>query len=168
MVAAKKASAEEWADYLALYRKLSEQLAREAWFANGWETRFDYLDRNNPRGVWLQLVRKNWFDGAIHLETWINNSVLQSGTTPVVLHIETSIPNHGISRNDFSKRFLEQAGDTVQSWPGYTVKPNYAMEPISTRVPFTKETLVAALKAEFTRLQQLGDIIDQTIEAVKR
>jgi hypothetical protein len=42
------------------------------------------------------------------------------------------------------------------------------MEPISTRVPFSKETLVAALKAEFSRLQQLGDVIDATIDAVKR
>jgi hypothetical protein len=42
------------------------------------------------------------------------------------------------------------------------------MEPFNTRVPFTKETLVPALAAELTKLQQLGDAIDQTIEAVKR
>jgi hypothetical protein len=167
-MAAKKASAEEWAEYLALYQQLRDQLAREPWFADGWETRFDYLNRENPRGVWLQLVRKTWFDGAIHLETWINNSLLQSQEIPVVLHVETSIPKHGISRNDFTKRFLEQVGDQIASWPGYTVKPNYAMEPFNTRVRFTKETLVPVLKAEFSRLQQLGDTIDATIEAVRR
>jgi hypothetical protein len=167
-VVAKKATPEEWAEYLTLYQSLAEQLAREPWFAAGWETRFDYLNPESPRGVWLQLVRKHWFDGAIHLETWIGNPALQSGQTPVVLHVETSIPNHGLSRNDFSKRLLEQVGEQVESWPGYTVKPNYAMEPFNVRVPFTKETLVPALKAAFSRLQQLGDVIDQTIEAVKR
>jgi hypothetical protein len=34
-----KPSAEEWAEYLALYKELSERLAREPWFGEGWETR---------------------------------------------------------------------------------------------------------------------------------
>jgi hypothetical protein len=42
------------------------------------------------------------------------------------------------------------------------------MEPISTRLPFTRETLAAALKAEFARLQPLGSVIDETIEEVRR
>src|SRR6266581_2636231 len=109
-MAARKASAEEWAEYLALYQQLSEQLARQPWFAGGWETRFDYLNRDNPRGVWLQLVRQKWFDGAIHLETWINNTVLQNEAAPVVLHVETSMAKHGLSRNDFSRLFLERSG----------------------------------------------------------
>ena len=91
-MAPRKAGPEEWKAYLAIYQELSERLARQPWFSDGWETRFDYLNREDPRGVWLQLVRKNWFDGALHLETWINNSVLQNGSTPLVLHVETSIP----------------------------------------------------------------------------
>jgi hypothetical protein len=102
------------------------------------------------------------------LETWLNNSTLQSGTTPLVLHVETSIPKHGISRNDFSRRLLEKRGDVIQSWEGYQIKPNYAMEPFSTRIPFTRETLVPALASELARLQQLGDVIDETIAEVKR
>ncbi len=167
-MAARKASAEEWAEYLALYQQLSEQLARQSWFAGRWETRFDYLNRDNPRGVWLQLVRQKWFDGAIHLETWINNTVLQNEAAPVVLHVETSMAKHGLSRNDFSRLFLERSGDLIQSWNGYTLKPHYAMEPFSTRVPFTRETLVSALQAELSRLHQLGTVIDQTIDDVKR
>ena len=164
----RNAGPEEWQEYLAIYQELSDQLARQPWFTEGWETRFDYLNQENPRGVWLQLVRKNWFDGALHLETWINNSVLQNGTTPVVLHVETSIPKHGISRNDFSKRFLERSGELIQSWDSYQIKPNYAMEPFSTRLPFTKESLAAGLETEFTRLQSLGEVIDETIEEVRR
>ena len=75
---------------------------------------------------------------------------------------------HGISRNDFSRLFLERSGDLIQSWNGYTIKPSYAMEPFNTRVPFTKATLVPALESEFARLQQLGSVIDETIDAVKR
>ncbi len=167
-MATRKASAEEWAEYLALYQTLSDRLARQEWFAGGWETRFDYLNRESPRGVWLQLVRQNWFDGAIHLETWVNNSVLESKATPVVLHVETSMAKHGISRNDFTRLFLERSGALIQSWDGYLIKPHYAMEPFSTRLAFTKETLVPALESEFTRLQQLGTAIDETIDAVKR
>ena len=42
------------------------------------------------------------------------------------------------------------------------------MEPFSTRVPFTRETLVSALETELSRLHQLGTVIDQTIDDVKR
>jgi hypothetical protein len=167
-MAARKASPEEWQVYLAIYQEVSDRLARQPWFSDGWETRFNYLNRENPRGVWLQLIRKHWFDGALHLETWINNTVLQNGATPVVLHVETSIPRDGINRNDFSKRFLERSGELIQSWDGYEIKPNYAMEPFSTRLPFTKATLAAVLEAEFARLQQLGTVIDATIEEVRR
>jgi hypothetical protein len=167
-MATRKLSVEEWQVYLTIYQELSDQLARQPWFAGGWETRFNYLNRENPRGVWLQLVRQSWFDGAIHLETWINNSVLDSKTVPIVLHVETSIPKHGISRNEFSKLFLERSGDLIGSWPGYTVKPNYAMEPFNTRVPFTQETLSSVLENELSRVQQLGAVIDQTIQDVKR
>jgi hypothetical protein len=167
-MATRKASPEEWQEYLAVYQELSERLARQPWFAEGWETRFNYLNQENPRGVWLQLIRKHWFDGALHLETWVNNSVLEKGATPVVLHVETSIPRDGISRNDFSKRFLERSGALIESWEGYQIKPNYAMEPFSTRLPFAKETLATVLEAELTRLQQLGGVIDETIEAMRR
>ena len=84
-----------------------------------------------------------------------------------MLRVETSIPKHGLSRNDFTRAFLERCGDLIRSWPGYTVKPNYAMEPFSTRVRFTKETLAAVLEAEFRRLQHLGTAIDETIEEVR-
>jgi hypothetical protein len=84
-LAAKKLTGEEWEEYLALYGKLSEQLSREHWFADGWQTHFDYLNRENPRGVWLELVRTSWFDGAIHLETWVNNAVLERKHTPLVV-----------------------------------------------------------------------------------
>jgi hypothetical protein len=165
---AKKLSADEWAEYLALYNELSERLAREPWFAEGWETRFDYLDQENPRGVWLQLVRPNWFDGAIRLETWINNPVLERKTMPLVLHVETSIPKHGLSRNDFSRLFLERSGALIQSWPGYAIQPTYAMEPFNVGIPFTKETLVPALATEIDRVQQLGAVTDGSIEDAKR
>jgi hypothetical protein len=42
------------------------------------------------------------------------------------------------------------------------------VEPFNTRVPFTRETLVSVLEAELSRLQQLGAVIDQTIDDVKR
>jgi hypothetical protein len=165
---AKKLTAEEWGDYLALYEQVSQRLAKQDWFAPDWQTHYDYLNKENPSGVWFQLVRRNWFDAAIHLETALRNSNLESGTFALALHIETSKDKHGISRNDFSKRFLEQVGDRIESWNGYTIKPNYAMEPFKTELSFTRDTLAAVLTQELERLQTLGDIIDETIAAVRK
>src|SRR5579872_6051466 len=102
-MATKKATLQEWTDYLALYKELSDSLAQQPWFAEGWETRYDYLNRDDPGGVWLRLIKKHWFDGAVHLETWINNPILERRAIPIVLHIETSKEKHGLSRNEFSK-----------------------------------------------------------------
>ncbi len=164
----KKLSADEWKEYLALYGQVSKHLAGQPWFGRNWETYYDFLNKDNPSGVWFQLVRKNWFDAAIHLETWLRNSNLESGTFVLALHIETSKDKHGISRNDFSKRFLEQAGEQIQSWDGYTLKPNYAMEPFKVELSFTRDSLVEVLSRELERLQTLGDVVDETITAVKK
>jgi hypothetical protein len=161
-------SSQDWSEYLALFEQVGQRLSKKPWFADGWETRVDFLNRANPTGVWMQLVRKNWFDGAIHLETWVRKSVLERGTLTLALHIETSIPKHGLSRNDFTRLFLERCGDLIGTWPGYTVKPNYAMEPFSTQIPFTRETLVPNLEAELERVHELGPAIDAVIAAVKR
>jgi hypothetical protein len=85
-----------------------------------------------------------------------------------VLHVETSKERHGLSRNDFSKLFLERCGSEIQSWPGYTLKPNYAIEPFNVQLACTRESLVPVLEAELERLQQLGSVIDQTIQDVRK
>src|SRR5438105_12654627 len=164
----KSSQVQNWSEYLTLFQQLSERLSGKPWFGDGWETRLDYLNRANPTGAWMQLVRENWFDGAIHLETWVRKSVLERGTLTLALHVETSIPKHGLSRNDFTRLFLEQCGDPIRSWPGYTLKPNYAMDPFSAQIPFTRETLVPNLEAEFERVRQLGPAIDAVIAAVRR
>ncbi len=73
-----------------------------------------------------------------------------------------------MSRNDFSKLFLERCGSEIQSWPGYTLKPNYAIEPFNVQLACTRESLVPVLEAELERLQQLGSVIDQTIQDVRK
>jgi hypothetical protein len=165
---AKKLSAADWADYLALYQQLNDRLGAQTWFSQGnWQIHFDYLNKENPSGVWLQLVRKNWFDAALHIETWLRNAQVESCTLTVALHIETSKEKHGISRNDFSKRLLEKEGVRIAGWPGYQINPSYAMEPLKAQVAFTRESLVDVLERELTRLQTLGDTIDETIAAVR-
>jgi hypothetical protein len=165
-MAAKKLTKAEWEEYLAQFNVVCERLEAQAWFAEGgWQTVGDLLgDKENPRGVWMGLIKPHWFNGNLHIETWLNQSVLEAKALPVVLHVETSEARDGVNRNRFSKLFLERAQATVEGWDGWTVKPTYAQEPISTRAPFTKETLPEVLERELTHLQTLGAIIDQTID----
>ncbi len=167
-MASRKVGADAWAEYLALYKTLSDNLARKSWFTEDWQTVYDYLNRDNPGGVWFQLIKKHWFDGNIHIETWVNNPILERKAVPLVLHIETSKEKDGLSRNDFSKLFLARYGDQIQSWPGYALKPNYALEPFNVQLTFTSETLVSVLETELDRIQQLGPAIDQTIQEVRK
>lgn len=167
-MAMRKVGMDAWAEYLALFTQLSEKLSDKPWFREDWQTVVDYLNRENPSGVWFQLIKKHWFDGAIHIETAINNSALQRNTLSLVLHIETSKERHGLSRNDFSRLFLERCGSQIESWPGYSLKPNYAMEPFNVQLAFTGDTLVPIFERELERLQQLGSAIDKTIQDVRK
>jgi hypothetical protein len=99
-----------------------------------------------------------------------------------------------VSRGSGSRRSAgpekeDCAGDLIQSWKSYAIKPNYALEPFGVAIPFTKAGeprfregearrplggggpgpwLVSALATELARVQQLGPVIDQTIADTKR
>lgn len=167
-MAAKKAGPEEWALYPDLYMELSDRLREKPWFAEGWQTAYSYLNADNPGGVQFRLIKENWFDGAVHFETWVTNAHLERRSCPLVLHIETSKENDGLSRNDFTRVFLARHGAEIQSWPGYTIKPNYALEPFNVRLAFTMDTLVPVLEAELERLRRLVPAIDRTIEETRK
>jgi len=164
-MAAKKLKPEEWAAYLELYSEVNRRLRAQLWFADGWETKIDYLNPDKPRGVWMDLIRKDWFDGAIHLESWVNQGRLEIGTSPVALHFETVKDRHGVNRNALAAYLLERKGQEVREWEGYTVRSDYSQEPIRTTVACNRETLVENLEREFVRLHTLGAVIDEAIAA---
>ncbi|MCA1595135.1 MAG: hypothetical protein LC772_01735 [Chloroflexi bacterium] len=167
-MAAKKLKPEDWAAYLALYREVDGRLRVLPWFVDGWETKIDYLNPEKPRGAWMDLIRADWFDGAIHLETWVNQGRLEIGTSPVVLHFETVKDKHGVNRNGLAAYLLERKGTEIREWEGYTVRADYSQEPVRTTVPCSRETLVESLEREFTRLHTLGAVIDEAIAAQRK
>ena len=155
-------TAEEWIDYLRFYEELYARLQKKSWFHDGWRVQFRHVPAGN-RVIFI-LTKDAWCEGDIHFKTRLTNTDLQKGLVRVGLHVETSIPKHGINRIIFDNLLLERSGDIIQRWDGYVVKPTHYQKPFHTWIPFTRSTLVSGLEEEFSRVQQLGPIIDAAIQ----
>ena len=154
-----------WEEYLSLFQEAGQQLSQTQWFRESWEIHTGYMiNGETPRGVAFRLAKPEWFDGAIHLESWLSNADLKRGTVPVALHVETSHGKTGLNKNQFVKLLLEQSADLIRSWEGYAVKEKYAAEPLRRNVPFDKTNLVPQMVAEYNQLQQLERIINRIIK----
>ena len=155
-------SAEEWRHYAALYDELYARLREKSWFTEGWKVECRHVPAGNR--VIFVLTKYQWCEGAIHFKTRLTNSDLQKGLTRVGLHVETSIPKHGINRVLFCNILLEQSGAEIQKWEGYVIKPLHHQKPFYTWIPFTTDTLVSGLVAEFSRLHKLAQAIELAIK----
>ncbi len=161
----KLATEADWAPFVELFQVLDGKLKAASWFINGWTTNYRYVALGN-RVIFL-LYKEHWSNGAIHFKTRITNTDLDKEFIRVGLHVETSIPKQGINRVVFDKLLLEEGGDLLKSWDRYVIKPTHYQKPFHTWIPFTQETLVSSLESEFSRVQQLGSIIDKAIEGAR-
>ena len=158
-------TAEEWMDYVSSYEELSARLQKKSWFQSGWRVQFRYVPAGN-RVIFI-LTKDAWCEGAIHFKTRLTNTDLKKGLVRIGLHVETSIPKHGLNRITFDTLFLERSEAMIQKWDGYVVKRTHYQKPFHTWIPFTQSTLVAGLEEEFSRVQQLGPFIEEAIEGAK-
>jgi len=158
-------TAEDWTPYLNLLKELQVRLELSRWFADDWKVQCRHVEAGN-RVIFL-LTKDRWCHGAIHFKTRLTNTDLTKGLVRVGLHVETSILTHGINRVVFDRFLLQQCGELIVTWKGYVVKPTHYQKPFHTWIPFTEETLVSGLEAEFARVQQLAPAIDQAIQSAK-
>jgi len=157
---------EDWKPYLHLFEELLERIEKKPWYADGWKAQCRHIPVGNR--VIFTLSKDSWCGGAIYFKTRLTNADLEKGSLRIGLHVETSIPEHGINRIVFGKFLLDKSESLMQTWHGYIVKPAHHQKPLHTTIALSKSTLVSRLDEEFSRLQSLGPDIEQAIEAAKR
>jgi hypothetical protein len=150
--------AEGWRIFIEYYPvmlRVEAALAACEWFADGWAISI----RHFSGGIALQLYKTGWHNAAgrgIHLETWISIDGVADTSVPVVIHAEREVPG----RERFNRMFIERSREIMAKWSGYRISRNGTMEHCIIRVPLIRRMLVKRLTAEFTRLAEVGDIID--------
>ena len=85
---------------------------------------------------------------------------------PIAMHFEISYERSRIRRGKFHAYVLEHGKAILDALEGYTLSPK-SMQLLINRKPFTDETLVDVMVQEYNKLQALGAIIDDAIEAVQ-
>lgn len=150
--------AESWKifiEYYPLFKKLERALTSQPWFSDGWIIYTGHFSE----GIFLQLYKAEWHNHnqrGIHLETWVSIDGVRNGSVPVVLHVEREAPY----RKGLNHLLVERGTGLMTSWPGYSVSCTNVMERFIHRFPLSRNTLVKRLTEEFTRVQEIGDVID--------
>jgi hypothetical protein len=152
----------EWQSYLPQYQELKQRLEAADWFvANDWQYTI-VLDEASGI-ISSQLSKPSWYNqnrNGVHFDCWLGQKQLDEGAVPIALHAHQDFPNGP----KLCGLFIERSKDLVGQWQDFNLFPGNPFQPISTKVVFTKDTLVTELAAQFARIQQLGVIIDKAIE----
>jgi hypothetical protein len=146
--------------YLVILREVGERLAATEWYKDGWQ----FITTGLDGFATCQLFRPDWLiqpNRPIHFESFIGANQLNSGELPVALHAHPTFEQH----SRFAQLFLERAAHLLEQLPGYTLadstRPGFNL--VMTKLPFSAANLADVLVAEFTRLHQIGPLIDQSL-----
>ncbi|PTX95850.1 hypothetical protein DB345_08530 [Spartobacteria bacterium LR76] len=145
-------------EYMDMLRKLSCNLTSQPWFA---EAPWFVSKGIYARGISLQLAQIHWHNHegqGIHLETWIDADAVARKEVFLVMHVEPHVPN----RAAFNEKFWRLAQGKLQSWEGFQLNENNAMELWKKRVPLSKTA--TALTEEFNRVKDLAPEIDRALK----
>ena len=148
--------------YHGEFKEMAKRLKSQKWFTGKWKVSVGLNERSQP---YMTLLKSNWPDG-IHLESWITGADLERSTIPVAFHFEASREKTGIPRGKFYEYLLVHGREVIDQLDGYSLSPK-SFQLLVNRVPFDEGKLLEVMEFEYNRIQQLGSVIDDAIEAAR-
>lgn len=152
---------EQYPQVMAAYRKI----ARMDWFqAGGWVAFIGHY----THGIFMQLYKPHWYNQelqGIHFELALDAHCVASRTASIQLHIthKALLPD----REKFNAITIPKLKTVVEQWgPGYEFSETKLSERLNRNVPFTKSNFAQKVCAEFSQLCQLGEQIDEALDAL--
>lgn len=113
----------------------------------------------------LRVYQAHWFDGQVHIESWVTNADLERKSLPVAFHFEAPKEKTGIKRTAFNERLIESAGAQMNGWEGYKLSPK-SDQTFIRKIAFS-DRLLADMKAEYCRIAALAPLIDRAMAQAK-
>ncbi len=126
--------------------------------AKDWNFEAAMYGKPKIRGASVRMWKTLWPE-ALHFESWIGNADIERGSASLAFHIETSLAEFGVRRNEFNRELIEQGAELMDNWERWALSPK-SFQTGKRHVPFKKGRVVQALKPEFSRLRRLGKLID--------
>jgi hypothetical protein len=152
--------------YYSVLGKLKMRLQNEKAYTSDWDSRVFNFPEDVPTMAAFTLFKRNWLNdvsSGVHFESWFGNADIERQAFPIALHVEATKADTGLVRGVFTRHIVDQAGDKIASWDGYTVSPK-SYQLFIARLPFSKERLVDEMLAEFLKVMELHDLIDQAMQ----
>ena len=146
---------------------LVSMLKKEPWFKKeGWVVRSGDFPPNDPDCVSINIFKKHWFEGRIHIETYFGyrGTYLKKSYVTVHISYEPVITRTTINRIKISKPFSAKAIPIVKKWQGYTISAGkYGKQPFTFKLVAGPD-MVAIIHKEISRIcRELGGIMDEAI-----
>ena len=145
-------------EYSSAINKCRKELAAQKWFKGDWWINVDF----SARGYTFQLSRTSWHNHngqGIHFEFWIEENEHTSKTIPLVLHFEPETPNRKKLGDKFKKAMLNKESE----YSDYTINYGALCDKMQKKEKITKSGLHKIVVKEFSRLQELGPLIDKIL-----
>ncbi len=155
-----RASKARFQPYHEEFESLVNALKKLAW-TKDWNFKAMMCGKPKVHCASIRMWKKGWPED-IHFESWIGNADIERGSASLAFHIETSLADFGVRRNQFNEQLIEGGEDLMDSWEGFSLSPR-SFQTVKRHVPFEQGKVSQAIKPEFTRLQRLGKLIDKIL-----
>ena len=142
------------------FDSLRKGLKKMAW-AKDWNFKAEMFGEPRIRGASIRMWKKRRPE-EIHFESWIGNADIERGSATLAFHLETPLGDFGVRRNEFNRLLIERGAEMMGDWKGFTLSPR-SYQTIKRHVRFEQGKIAEALTPEFSRLQRLGEPIDQAL-----
>ena len=149
--------------YLSIFKELESNLIEQDWYLPDWHFVLNDLDGFAT----CQLYRPAWLitaDRPIHFEAYIGAIQHEQGRIPLLLHAHPTFPQ----QFQLAELFRAKAQPSVKNWTGYSLTRPVPFQLLRTEIAFMLSDLRHKLLMEFTRVQELGPLIDQLISEIKQ
>lgn len=145
-------------EYSAAIGKCRSELIRQKWFKDNWWLNVGL----GSRGFGFQLSKIHWFNHGgqgIHIEFWIEEEQHVAKMFPIVLHFESGVPN----RKELGARFEREFRPLEPKFSDYRINHRAVCDKLQKQEKLSKAGLPKAVLREFSRLREIGSVIDRII-----
>jgi hypothetical protein len=143
-------------DFVAIYEKLKVHFEDSKWFK---EESWRCSVAEGQDKCSLLLDKPLWDEHQVYFVTWVAEHELKRNNIKVALVVEDEL----LGRKEFVKS-LEQGFQIITNGWGYALRPQKRLILCKKISPLDKNTLFTTVEDEFSKLKQLGTIVDKTIE----
>lgn len=157
------------------FKTIENNLSKKAWFKKDkWIVSVHtFPNEKSAEGVTFHIFKKHWWNEerqGVHIESYLDLNPKKQKKTYLTIHLLHSdlIPGTKLKRITFSKPFVDEIFEEVNSWDGYDFRVGkYGQQPFTKFLDASDPKFELELEKEVERMcKKLGPALDKAIKTI--